>query len=156
MLTFIELVWIFIINIIALSAIGFIGWIIIKREINSTIGAVIDSFTEVFMDPQVKRSMSILGKESGRIRAEKVTTDAIATQVLNNPNIQGWKMIAKSALGIDLDEMIEEHGAVETLAALKQIGDTIGINIPDLIIQGTKGLNTTTDSGKTTGQYLKG
>lgn len=156
MLNLIEYATIFIMNIIALVGIGSIAYLIVKREINVTIGAVIDEFTGLFLDPQVKRSMTILGKESGKVRAEKATTDAIATQVLNNPNIQGWKMIAKSALGIDLDEMIEEHGAVETLAALKQIGETIGINIPDLIIQGTKGLNTTTESSRTTGQYLKG
>jgi hypothetical protein len=156
MLTFIELIWILAVNFIALGAFGFIAWIVLTRQINTTIGAVIDNFVEIFADPNVKRAMTIMGKESGKVRAEKATTEAIAKQVLDNPNIQGWKMIAKTALGIDLDEMIGEYGAVETLAALKQIGETMGINIPELITQGTKGLNTTTESSNTTGSYLRG
>lgn len=135
---------------------GLIAYYLLKRQINETIGAVMEGFTGMFLDPQVKRASTILGKESGRVRAEKATTEDIAQQVLSNPQIQGWKMIAKTALGIDLDEMIEEHGAVETLAGLKQIGETLGIDITQLLVQGAKGINTTTDKGVTTSQYLKG
>lgn len=156
MLTLWEYVFIFLVNLLAIGIFAFIISFPLKKQVNQTIDGFLELFVGQFLDPNVKRAMTIMGKESGRVRAEKATTEAIATQVLDNPNIQGWKMIAKSALGIDLDEMIGEYGAVETLAALKQIGETLGIDIQSLLIQGTKGLNTPSPSGSTSGSYLKG
>ena len=142
--------------IITLLCFGILAYFLLRRQINETIVGIMELFTGAVTDPKVTRAMTILGKEGAQVRAEKATTEDIAMKVLSNPNIQGWKMIAKSALGIDLDEMIEDHGAVETLAGLKQLGDTLGIDIASMITQGAKGLNTTTESSSTTGFHLKG
>lgn len=149
-----EFIVIFIVNIIALGIVGFIGYIILRKDIGETISAVVDQFTEIFIDPQVKRSMTILGKESGKVRARQGTVDALALNILDGPRMKGLKMAAKTLLNIDIDSFIEEHGATDTIAGLKEIAGLLGIDISQVLMG--EGLNTTTPSSNTTGSYLKG
>ena len=113
-------------------------------------------FTGEVTEPNVKRAMSILGKESGKVRTQEAVTNKLATQVLSGPQLAGLKMAAK-AVGIDLDDMIEEYGAVETIQGLSQLGSMLGIDVSQLLSSGiTQGINTQQGVSKTTGEYLKG
>lgn len=79
------------------------------------------------------------GNQSGMIRAGKAVTNEAAMQFLNSPQIGGLKMIA-SQLGFDLDGMIEDHGAVETLTGITQLLNIVGIDPMTLMTQGIGGL----------------
>lgn len=143
-------------NLASLGIFGVIVYFLLKKEINETIMGFIEIFTGTVTDPKVTRAMTILGKESGKSRAQDATTEALAQGVLSGPNLAGIKLAAKG-LGVDIDGMIEEYGAVETLAGAKQLGDMLGIDILGVLSQGlTQGINTPQASGKTTGEYLKG
>lgn len=157
MLTILEFLLILALNFIALGASGLIAWFYLRKEIAYTIDGFLELFTGTVTDPKVSRAMTILGKESGRVRAQEATTDALATRVLSGPALQGLKMAAKAALNIDVDEFIEEYGAVETLNGLKSLGDALNIDFTGLLTGGIgKGLNSPLPSGKTSGEYLKG
>lgn len=134
-------------------ALGYFAYRFLAKKISETIEVIVET---LFAQPMVKGSMSVLGKKGAEAKHDKERVERIATQVLDGPQLQGWKTIAKTALGIDVDEMIAEEGAVNTLTALKSIGDTLGIDIPGLIAQGPGAFNPTSDAGKTTGQHLRG
>ncbi len=83
--------------------------------------------------------------KSGDNRATRAVANEAAEQFLSGPKMAGLKMVA-SQFGFDIDSMIEEHGAVNTLMGLQQIAGMLGIDIMQIAEQGlgslTKGLNT--------------
>lgn len=81
----------------------------------------------------------IAGEASGFRGASKAVAEEAAAGVLTGPQLSGIKMLA-SQLGFDLDAMIEEHGATETLAGITQLLQMIGIDPMELLNRGVGGL----------------
>lgn len=103
-----------------------------KGEIYEFGNSILDGFGEMFTQPTVKKAFSILGKQGGEAKAESVLVDRMAMDVLDSPQFAAIKMGAQSLLGFDIDGYIEEHGAVKTLAAAKQLGQMLGIDIMNI------------------------
>lgn len=86
-----------------------------------------------------KMGASQMGVKSGISRGTKAAMDSAAKNVLSSPKIAGIKMLA-SQFGFDIDSMIEEHGSVETLAAINQVLGLLGIDMNTFLEKGLKGL----------------
>lgn len=79
----------------------------------------------------------VAGEASGHIRANKAIIEEGARGILASPNIAGVRMLARQ-VGFDLDSMIEEHGATETLLGLTQLLGMMGIDIQKVLSGGLK------------------
>ncbi len=113
-----------------------------------TAGFVFLSFRWILgkvFNPMISAGASVLGMKSGDNRATRAVANEAAQQFLSGPKMAGLKMIA-SQLGFDIESMVEEHGAVNTLMGLQQIAGMLGIDIMQIAEKGlgglTKGLNT--------------
>ena len=73
-----------------------------------------------------------MGSASGKARSESAVVDKLASDVLSGPKMSALKMGA-SAIGIDIDDYIEEHGAIGTLQGLQSIAGALGIDINQII-----------------------
>jgi len=111
-------------------------------------------FGDIFEKPNVKRAMTILGKQSGAVRANQATVNDMATQIISGPKFAGLKLGAK-ALGVDIDSMIEEHGAMEVMAGAQQIAGMLGINITDLVSGGLGNPLNMSNNPKISNPYLR-
>jgi len=144
------------IQTVVIVVIGIFAYRKLKLDLSDTIDGVLDMFSGIFEKPLVKQSMSVLGKKSAESRAEKRVVDDVATQILDSPQIAGYKMMAKEALGVDIDGMVEEYGAPQTLMGIQQILGMLGIDLTSALSGGLgKGLNITTGSGNTINPYMK-
>ena len=113
---------------------------------------MVDSIGEIFSsivtEPKVSKAFGILGKNSGEARANRATVDALAGDILNGPKFGALK-VGASMLGIDIDNYIEEHGAIGTLQALQQIAGTLGIDVNQIMAGGlTEGLGAGPSGGE--------
>jgi len=128
-----------IIILVAIVGNGIVGFALANRMIQRKLQNVLDSlggvFSEIFEKPAVSRAMTVLGKKGGEARAETAVVGKIASDVLNGPKFAGLKMAA-SALGLDIDSYIEEHGALATIQAMQSLGGMLGININDVLSGG--------------------
>lgn len=106
-----------------------------RRYINDTINSVIDAFEENITSPMAKRAMSILGTKSGEVRGQNAMVEKIAGDVLNGPKMAAIK-IGASALGLDLDSYVEEHGALQTLQGMQSVAGMLGIDINTMLSGG--------------------
>ena len=106
-----------------------------KRYIDDTINSVTDVILENVTSPMAKRAMSILGKQSGEVRGQTAMVDRIAGDVLSGPKFAAIKMGA-SALGLDIDNYVEEHGAMQTLQAMQSVAGMLGIDINTMLSGG--------------------
>ena len=126
------------------------------RFFEKRLWAIVDSIGEMFAStistPAVSKAMGILGKKSGESRANSAIVDQLASDVLNGPKMSALKMGA-SALGINIDEYIEDHGAVGTLQGLQTIAGALGIDI-NQIIGGGMGEIAGGSSGGASNPYL--
>lgn len=77
----------------------------------------------------------VAGENSGLIRGNRAATEEVASKILNSPNLAGLKMIASQA-GFDIDEMIEEKGALNTLSGLQQVLGMLGVDVNQILTQG--------------------
>ena len=94
-----------------------------------------EMFASTISTPAVSKAMGILGKKSGEVRSQSAVVDQLATDVLSGPKFSAMKMGA-SAIGINIDEYIEEHGAVGTLQGLQTIAGALGIDINQIVSGG--------------------
>lgn len=81
----------------------------------------------------------VAGQAAGTMRATKAVRNEMAEQFLSGPALSGLRMIG-SQIGLNIDEMIEEHGAEETLAGAMGILQILGINPQDLLTEGIAGI----------------
>ncbi|GAI26120.1 unnamed protein product, partial [marine sediment metagenome] len=72
----------------------------------------------------VKKAFGIIGSQGGQVTAERGLTNKIAMDVLNGPKFGGLKLAA-SAVGIDLDSYIQEHGAINTMNSISSLAGMI-------------------------------
>lgn len=102
-----------------------------KQEIYEFGDSIIEGFGQMFTEPTVKKAFTILGKQGGEAKAENALVDQMAMDMLDSPQFQAIKLGA-SAMGFDIDEYIEKHGAVKTIAAARQLGNMLGIDITNI------------------------
>lgn len=124
-----------------------------KREILAHVEGFVDSriqtgidevgevLGQIFEKPIVKASMTNLGKLGGAAMRDKSLINKMATDVLDGPKFAGMKMLAKQALNIDIDQYIEENGAVATLQAAQSLGQLVGVDISQVMSGGLNGAN---------------
>lgn len=96
----------------------------IDNKIQATVDGIGELFGEIFEKPTVKKAFGIIGSQGGQATANKALTDKIATDVLSGPKFAGIKLIA-DGLGMNIEEYIETHGAVNTLGAIQSLGGMI-------------------------------
>lgn len=113
----------------------------IDVKIQDAIDGVGEALNEVFARPVVKASMTQLGKQGGAAMQNKALINKMATDVLDGPKFAGLKMAAKMGLNIDIDEYIEENGAVATLQAAQSLGQLVGIDVTQALAGGLNGAN---------------
>lgn len=118
---------------------------LLRREVI----AMIDELADTLFG---KAKMSELGTKSGEKRHQKALMDQMASDVLDSPQLKGVKGIA-SAVGIDIESYINEHGAADTIATATSIANMLGIDIMKVM---SEGLNTSGESSSgTSNPYLK-
>lgn len=121
--------------------IGLIMLFFIRRYIDGTIDSVADIFGEVVQQPTMKSAMSIIGSKSADIRGRDAVVDKIAGDLLDGPKFAAIK-IGASALGLNLDDYVEEHGALATIQGMQSVATMLGIDMSTLLSgQGTQGVS---------------
>lgn len=99
-------------------------YIQIDDKIQATVDGIGEMFGDIFEKPTVKKAFGIIGSQGGQATANRALTDKIAMDMLNGPKLAGLKLIA-SGLGMDIDEYIEEHGAVNTLQSINALSGMV-------------------------------
>lgn len=129
-----------------------IGYYLLNRRFNLTlalidvriqdaIDQVFSALGEIFEKPLVKGSMKVLSEKGHITQSNNALVNRMATDVLDGPKFAGIKLLAKQALNIDVDEYIEENGAVATLQAAQSLGQLVGIDITQALASGLNGAN---------------
>jgi len=77
----------------------------------------------------------VAGTNSGFNRGSGAVSQEVAGKILNSPNLAGLKMIASQA-GFDIDDMVEERGALQTLAGLQQVLGMLGVDVNQIMSEG--------------------
>lgn len=104
------------------------------------VGNSVNEYIEAILEkPIVKASMTNLGQKGGAAMQQKSIVNKMAMDVLDSGKFAGVKLLAKTALNIDLDQYIEENGAVATLQAAQSLGEMVGVDVTQLVAGG--GLN---------------
>jgi hypothetical protein len=110
------------------AAITLLGMFVILRlvipQIGEEISEGISSLTHL--------GAKVAGARSGESRKRKAIVNDMAQGFLNSPKMTGLKLIGKQ-LGFDLDAMVEEHGAAETMQGLSQLAGMVGIDITQFV-----------------------
>jgi len=79
----------------------------VQEAINDVATQIADKFTDTMRDPNVKRAMSIIGKESGVVRAEKATLNKFNE---NLPNVIPSLGLIGEKLGMEPLELMQLWG----------------------------------------------
>jgi len=72
-----------------------------------------------FFGPAISRTFGEMGKKSGESRRNKALENKVATSIINK-QIGPFKIIADKVLGLNIDELIDEYGAMEVLNMAQQ------------------------------------
>ena len=128
----------------------------IDDKIQMAIDDVGEALQEVFAQPIVKASMTNLGKMGGAAMKHKAISNKMALDILASPKMSALKMAAKMGLGIDIDQYIEENGAIETLGAANELGQLVGIDVMSIITGGLNGANLAVGPEANGGYHLPG
>ena len=113
----------------------------IDSKIQMAIDNVGEALHEVFAQPIVKGAMTTLGKQGGAAMQHKAITNKMALDVLASPKMSALKLLAKTTLNIDVDQYIEENGAVQTLGAAQELAGLVGVDLNQLMAGGLNGAN---------------
>ena len=101
---------------------------IVNERLQTAIDSIGEAFGEILSEPTVKKAFSIIGSQGGDAKAENQLIDTMAVDILDGPQFGAIK-IAASAMGIDIEDYIEKHGAVKTLKSARQLAGLVGIDI---------------------------
>jgi len=107
-----------------------IGNLFLKKAFEIASSMIGDMLTK----PAVSKAMGILGKKSGESRRNSAMENEIATSIINK-TIGPYKLLITKVIGIDIDEMIEEYGAMEVLNTLQQFLPLLqqaGVKLPSI------------------------
>ena len=135
------------------TGIFFVGLKLFEKRIYGIVDAIGDIFSEILTKPAVSTAFGILGSASGEARGNRAMADKLATDILNGPKFGALKMGA-SALGINIDDYIEENGAMNTITGLQSIAGALGININDILSSGAVGLTSPESNSGGANPYL--
>jgi len=124
-----------IITLLGFSGILVIALKIFERRMYNMVDSIGEIFSQILEKPSVSKAMGILGKASGDARSQRAIIDDLAQDILAGPKFNALKMGA-SMIGINIDEYIQEHGALATLESLQTIGKTLGIDVNDIMAGG--------------------
>lgn len=120
---------------------GTVGFIAAKWYIRNSLLEVGDLLSGIFEKPTVKKAYSILGSKSAESRQESALGEQMALDVINSEKFAGIKLAAKG-IGIDVDEYIEDHGAISTLKQASSLAGMLGINLEQVLSGNMTALNT--------------
>jgi len=109
-----------------------------KREIYQFGDELVAGFTEIFANPAMKTTMSMIGQKGGEAKAEKTLMDEMANDMLDTPQFAAIKFGAEQ-LGFDLDAYIEKHGAVKTFKAAQGLASQFGIDLMNIDLSSLAG-----------------
>jgi len=135
------------------TGILFLGLKLFERRLYTIVDSIGDMFSGILTQPAVSRAMGILGSASGEVRGKNAMAEKLATDILNGPKFGALKMGA-SALGINIDDYIEENGAMNTITGLQSIAGALGININDILSSGAAGLTSPESNSGGANPYL--
>lgn len=128
----------------------------IDVKIQTAIDEVGTALQEVFQSPVIKRSLTHMANMGGDAMQNKSIMNKMALDVLDGPKLQALKAAAKMGLNIDVDQYIEENGAIETLQAAQGLGELVGIDVTKLLGGGLNGANLAVGSeANGTNYYLR-
>lgn len=113
------------------AALTLIGLFLLLKKLGNDIGNAFSLFGEIFEKPTVSRAMSIIGQKGGDSKSQREIQNKIAASFINK-NYGLIKMLGEQMIGIDVDGLIEEYGAINILKAIREIAPQLGININDL------------------------
>ena len=106
----------------------------VDEKIQATIDELSEVFGAIFEKPIVKKGMSIIGSQGGKATAHNSLTEKIALDVLNGPKLAGVKLLA-SGIGMDVDAYVQDHGAVNTIEAIKSLSAHIpGLDLGSMLM----------------------
>jgi len=113
------------------------------QRIQMAIDNVADALGAVFTDDKrlAKQAMSLIRKTGVETENKRDIINNMAMNILDGPKFAAIKAAAKMGLNIDIDEYIEENGAVETLQAAQSLGQMVGIDVNQLMAGGLNGAN---------------
>jgi len=117
-----------------------------KGEIYNFGNTIVAEFAEIFANPAMKTTMSMIGQKGGEARAETTLMNQMANDMLDTPQFSAIKMGAEQ-LGFDLDAYIEKHGAVKTLKAAQGLAKQFGIDIMNIDLGSLAGVGGQSGSG---------
>ncbi len=138
---------------VSFTVILLIGFRFFEKRLYGIVDSIAELFTEALTQPAVSRAMGVLGKKSGEARSNTAIVDKLASDVLSGPKMNALKMGA-SAIGIDIDDYIQEHGAVGTLQGLQTIAGALGIDVNQIIGGGLGELTSGATSTAGSNPYL--
>jgi len=113
----------------------------IDGKIQEAIDGVGEALQDVFESPVIKRSLTHMANMGGDAMQNKSIMNKMALDVLDGPKLQALKAAAKMGLNIDVDQYIEENGAIETLQAAQGLGELVGIDVARVLGGGLNGAN---------------
>ena len=85
----------------------------------------------MFTDPMVKKSMTVLGKMGGDRKSINAAKEKMAKDLINK-QYGKYKPIVEAVAGIDVDEYLEEHGALNVLEAVREFAPVLGIDLQNI------------------------
>lgn len=113
----------------------------VGEQFTLAVGSIGDSIKEQLTDPNVKRAMSILGKQSGEVRLNKAAENAMATAVLDNVAPEYRIILDRIA-----PNFLEQYGPEQLLPLIQKYGPLLQRFLP-------KGLGQATQSSEKYGKY---
>ena len=132
------------ITVASLAVLQVLNIIILRKFGNSIIENIGQGLNTVMGSENVKRAMSIIGKQGGNAKAVNAIKDKMAKGFINK-NYGLIKIVAERLGGIDVDELIDDYGAENILSAVQQLAPQLGFDI-NAFLSG-QNINTTNFKG---------
>lgn len=114
------------------SAITLGGMLLLLKKFGRDVSEALQNVFTTLSGENVKRAMTIIGKQGGDTKAQNAIKSRVAKAFINK-NYGVYKIAAEKLIGLDVDELIEDYGAENIISALKDFLPSLGIDI-------TKGL----------------
>lgn len=109
-------------------------FILVLRKFSGELVAGITEFVENLeqgFGAVVKRGYSLMGKAGGDSKAQSAIQNKLAKGFIDK-NYGLIKIAADKIFGVDVDELIEEYGAVNIIQAIQQIAPQMGVDLSNL------------------------
>lgn len=98
------------------------------QEMSGGINQFVEDLNENLSGPMISKAMGIIGKQGGDRKSINAIKEKVTKGYIDK-NLGVFKIIADKVAGIDVDELVEDYGAENILAAIGELGPSIGLNI---------------------------